>query len=114
MTLKHTFLLFLSTCGSILLAAITAFFVRLLGQLATVSARERAIMLGTIAADAIRYVAERSAADASNGTKWTSAMKLSAAISYMVRHVDVDHSTAADAIHAALPAQGEGATAHVQ
>lgn len=101
---------FFTTCGSVLLATITAFMVRLTMQLGAASTRERAIMLGTLAADAIRFVAESAAADAKKGTTWTSAHKLSAAIEYMLRQTSVSRDAASDAIHAALPTVGEGAT----
>ena len=101
---------FFTTCGSVLLAALTAFAVRMTIQLGAVSTRERAMMLGVLAADAIRFVAESAAADAKQGVIWTSAHKLSAAIEYMLRQTAVSRTAASDAIHAALPTVGEGAT----
>ena len=111
MTFRHAFVLFLSTCGSVLLAALTAFVMRLVGNLATASAQQRAVFLGSLAADAIRFASESAASAAKGGTPWTSAQKLTTAVEYMLRHAVVDAATAEDAIHATLPTiPGEGAT----
>jgi len=94
----------------VLLATATAFMVRLTIQLGAASTRERAVMLGVLAADAIRFVAESAAADAKKGIIWSSAHKLTAAIEYMLRQTSMTREAASDAIHATLPSVGEGAT----